>query len=84
VYIPKADGPQRPLAVAALEDNVVQEAMVEVMNAIYKEDFLGFAYGFRPGSNQHQVRKALAVAINRNQVKRVLDGDIRSFFDLID
>jgi len=84
VYIPKADGRQRPLGIAALEDKVVQGAVVEVMNAIYEEDFLGFSYGFRPGRNQHQALDALAVAIRRKKVSWVLDSDIRSFFDVID
>ena len=84
VYIPKADGRQRPLGIAALEDKIVQGAVVEVLNAIYEEDFLGFSYGFRPGRNQHQALDALAVAIGRKKVNWVLDADIRSFFDVID
>jgi group II intron reverse transcriptase/maturase len=84
VYIPKTDGRQRPLGIAALEDKIVQGAVAEVMNAIYEEDFLGFSYGFRPGRNQHQALDALAVAIGRKKVNWVLDADIRSFFDVID
>jgi RNA-directed DNA polymerase len=84
VYIPKADGRQRPLGIAALEDKLVQRAVVEVMNAIYETDFLGFSYGFRPGRNQHQTLDALAVGILRKRVNWVLDADIRGFFDTID
>ena len=83
-FIPKSDGRQRPLGIAALEDKIVQRAVVEVLNAIYEEDFLGFSYGFRPGRNQHQALDALTVAIKRKQVNWVLDADIRGFFDAID
>jgi len=81
VYIPKADGRQRPLGVAALEDKIVQQAVVTILNAIYEEDFLGFSYGFRPGRQPHYALDALSVAIVRKQVKWVLDCDIRGFFD---
>ena len=84
VYIPKADGRQRPLGIAALEDKIVQRAVIEVLNAIYEVDFLGFSYGFRPGRNQHQALDALAVGILRKKVNWVLDADIRGFFDTID
>lgn len=84
VYIPKADGRLRPLGIASLEDKVVQRAVVEVMNAIYEEDFLGFSYGFRPGRGQHDALDALAVALGRRKVNWVLDADIRGFFDAID
>jgi group II intron reverse transcriptase/maturase len=80
-YIPKADGRQRPLAVAALEDKIVQRATVAVLNAIYEEDFLGFSYGFRPGRSQHDALDALIVGITSTQVNYILDADIRSFFD---
>lgn len=83
-YIPKTDGRLRPLGIAALEDKVVQRAMVEVLNAIYEEDFLGFSYGFRPGRGQHNALDALAVGIQRKKVGWVLDADIRGFFDAID
>ena len=84
VHIPKADGRQRPLGIASLEDKLVQRAVVEVMNAIYEEDFLGFSYGFRPGRSQHQALDALATGVQRKRVNWVLDADIRGFFDAID
>jgi RNA-directed DNA polymerase len=80
-YIPKADGRQRPLAVAALEDKIVQRATVAVLNAIYEEDFVGFSYGFRPKRGQHDALDALIVGITSTKVNYVLDADIRSFFD---
>ncbi len=84
VYIPKADGRQRPLGVTALEDKIVQRATVEVMNAIYETDFLGFSYGYRPGKNPHNALDALYVGMLTKKVNWVLDGDISSFFDGID
>jgi RNA-directed DNA polymerase len=83
-YIAKADGRQRALGVPVLEDKIVQRATVEVLNAIYEEDFVGFSYGFRPGRNQHQALDALAVGIQMKKVNWVLDADIRSFFDTLD
>jgi group II intron reverse transcriptase/maturase len=80
-HIPKADGRQRPLAVAALEDKVVQRATVAVLNAIYEEDFLGFSYGFRPKRGQHDAPDALDVGITSKKVNYILDADIRGFFD---
>ncbi len=82
-YIPKADGKQRPLAIAALEDKIVQGATVMVLNAIYEEDFLGFSYGFRPGRGPHDALDALAVGITTRKVNYILDADIRSFFDSV-
>ena len=84
VYIPKADGRQRPLGVAALEDKIVQHGVVTILNTIYEEDFLGFSYGFRPGRSPHQALDALTYAVLRKKVNYVLDADIRSFFDRID
>jgi RNA-directed DNA polymerase len=81
VYIPKPDGRQRPLAVAALEDKIVQRATTALLNAIYEEDFLGFSYGFRPGRGTHDALDALCVGIDSRQVNYILDADIRSFFD---
>ena len=81
-YIPKADGKQRPLAVAALEDKIVQRATVAVLNAIYEEDFLGFSYGFRPRRGQHDALDALAVGIGTKRVNFILDADVASFFEL--
>jgi len=84
VFIPKPDGRLRPLGVAALEDKILQRAVVEVLNAIYEEDFLGFSYGFRPGRSQHDALDALAVAIKRRKVNFVLDADISDFFTGLD
>jgi group II intron reverse transcriptase/maturase len=80
-YIPKADGRQRPLGIAALEDKIVQQAVVTVLNQIYEEDFLGFSYGFRPGRSQHDALDALWVGIMRKKVNWILDADVRTFFD---
>ncbi|SPK70593.1 putative RNA-directed DNA polymerase (plasmid) [Cupriavidus taiwanensis] len=82
-YIPKPDGKQRPLGIAALEDKIVQRAVVEVLNGICEQDFLGFSYGFRPGRSQHDALDALAVAITDTPVNWILDADIRSFFDSV-
>ena len=82
-YIPKPDGRQRPLGIAALEDKIVQRAMVEVLNAIYETDFLGFSYGFRPGRGQHDALDALATGIENRAVNWILDADIKGFFDNI-
>jgi group II intron reverse transcriptase/maturase len=79
-YIPKADGKQRPLAIAALEDKIVQGACVMVLNAIYEGDFCGFSYGFRPGRGPHDALDALCVAINQRKVNWIVDADIQNFF----
>ncbi len=84
VFIPKADGRLRPLGIASLEDKVLQRAVVEVLNAIYEEDFLGFSYGFRPGRRPHDALDALAVGIEKRKVNWILDADIRGFYDSID
>lgn len=84
VYIPKADGRQRPLGIAALEDKIVQQAIVTVLNQIYEVDFRGFSYGFRPGRSPHQALDALVVGITRKHVNWILDADIRGFFDNMD
>src|SRR6202011_4815917 len=81
VYIEKEDGRRRPLGVAALEDKIVQHAVVTLLNQIYEEDFLGFSYGFRPGRSQHQALDALSYALLKKKVNYVLDADIRGFFD---
>jgi group II intron reverse transcriptase/maturase len=83
-YIPKADGRQRPLDIASLEDKIVQRAVVEVLNAIYEADFLGFSYGFRPGRSPHHALDALASGILRKKVSRVLDADFRDYFSSLD
>ena len=84
VFIPKADGRQRPLGIASLEDKVVQQAVVTVLNTIYEENFLGFSYGFRQGRSQHDALDALTVGIKSQNVNWILDADISSFFDEID
>jgi group II intron reverse transcriptase/maturase len=81
VFIPKADGRQRPLGVTTLEDKIVQCAAVEVLNAIYETDFLGFSYGFRPGRNQHQTLDALYTGLLTRKVNWALDLDIKGFFN---
>ncbi len=83
-YIPKPDGRQRPLGIAALEDKIVQRALVEVLNAVYEEDFLGFSYGFRPGRGQHDALDARWVGIDSTRVNWVLDADIAGFFDAVE
>ena len=83
VYIPKADGKQRPIAIAAIEDKIVQRAATTVLNHIYEEDFLGFSYGFRPGRGPHDALDALATAITSRKVNFIWDADIRAFFDTV-
>jgi RNA-directed DNA polymerase len=82
-YIPKPDGRQRPIAIAALEDKIVQKAALAVLNAIYENDFLGISYGFRPRRSQHDALDALIVGITSKQVNYVFDADLRSFFDSV-
>jgi len=82
-YIPKADGKQRPLGIAALEDKIIQAAVVMILTPIYEAEFLGFSYGFRPGRGQHDALDALAYGIKGRNVRWILDADIRSFFDTI-
>jgi RNA-directed DNA polymerase len=84
VHIPKADGSQRPLSILCIEDKIVQQAVVEVLQAIYETDFMGFSYGFRPGRGQHDALDALQAALYRKQVNWILDADIRKFFDSMD
>jgi len=84
VYIPKPDGRMRPLGIAALEDKIVQRAVVEVLNAIYEEDFLGFSYGFRPGRKPHDALDALTVGISERKVNWILDADVSDFFSKLD
>jgi Reverse transcriptase (RNA-dependent DNA polymerase) len=80
IYLEKPDGRKRPIGIAALEDKIVQGAVVEILSAIYEEDFLGFSYGFRPGHGQHDALDALSVALQFEKVGWVLDADIQSFF----
>jgi Reverse transcriptase (RNA-dependent DNA polymerase) len=82
-YIPKADGRQRPLAVAALEDKIVQRATAAILNQIYEEEFLGFSYGFRPKRSQHDALDALMTGIGRTKVSLIIDADIQGFFDAV-
>ncbi len=84
MYIQKEDGRQRPLGVAAVEDKIVQQAVVTILNQIYEEDFLGFSYGFRPGRSQHDALDALSYALLKKKVNYILDADIRGFFDNLD
>jgi len=83
-WISKSEGRQRPLGIPALEDKIVQQALVWVLQAIYEEDFVGFSYGFRPGRSQHNALDAITVAISQRKVNWVLDADIRSFFDTVE
>ena len=84
VYILKADGKMRPLGIAAVEDKIVQQAVVKVLSAIYEEDFLGFSYGFRQGRGQHDALDAVWMGISRKHIGWILDADITAFFDTID
>ncbi len=82
-YIPKADGRRRPIGLPTVEDKIVQRSVVEVLNAVYEQDFLGFSYGFRPGRRQHVALDALSVGITTKKVNWVLDADLRAFFDTL-
>jgi group II intron reverse transcriptase/maturase len=84
IYIAKPDGRERPIGITALEDKIVQRATVEVLNAVYENDFLGFSYGFRPGRGQHNALDAVTVGIEQRKISWVLDADIQGFFDTID
>ena len=83
IYLPKPDGRQRPIGIAALEDKIVQQAVVTILNEIYEVDFRGFSYGFRPGRHAHQALDALSVGIARRHVNWILDADIQGFFDML-
>jgi len=84
IHIPKGEGRTRPIGITATEDKIVQRATVEVLQAIYEEDFLGFSYGFRPGRSQHNALDAVTVAITRRKIRWIFDADIRGFFDSMD
>jgi group II intron reverse transcriptase/maturase len=84
VWIPKLDGSKRPIGIPSLEDKIVQQAVVWILNQIYEVDFVGVSYGFRPGRSPHKALDALSVAIMRWKVNRILDADIKSFFDTVD
>jgi len=81
IYLQKPDGRQRPIGIAALEDKIVQQAVVTILNAIYEEDFRGYSYGFRPGRSPHNALDALSVGIVRKGVNWIVDADIRGFLD---
>ena len=83
VWIPKGSDGQRPVGIAALEDKIVQQAVVRILTPIYETDFLGFSYGFRPGRNQHNALDALCVGIKTRKINWVLDADVKSFFDTV-
>lgn len=83
-YVPKEDGRQRPIGIAALEDKIVQQAVVRLLEQIYEEVFLGFSYGFRPKRSAHNALDAIWVGINQRKVNWIFDADIRNFFDRLD
>ncbi len=83
-FIPKADGRLRPLGITAIEDKIVQAAVVAILTPIYEAEFLGFSYGFRPGRSQHDALDALAYGIKAKKICWILDSDIRAFFDRLD
>ena len=84
IYLPKPDGKQRPIGIAAMEDKIVQQAVGWVLEQVYEEDFIGFSYGFRPGRSAHQALDAIWVAILQRKVNWIVDADVRSFFDHLD
>jgi group II intron reverse transcriptase/maturase len=84
LWIPKSNGEKRPIGITAIEDKIVQQALVWVLEPIYESDFLGFSYGFRPGRNQHQALDAVYMAISYKKVSWILDADLKGFFDTID
>jgi RNA-directed DNA polymerase len=84
LWIPKGDGQQRPIGVTAIEDKIVQQVVVWLLEPIYEEDFLGFSYGFRPQRNQYKALDALYMVVTRKKVSRILDADLKGFFDTID
>jgi len=81
VWIPKPDGRQRPIGIAALEDKIVQQGVVWVLNQIYEKEFHGFSYGFRPDRSPHNALDAIWVGITQRKVNWVLDADIKSFLE---
>ncbi|MCK4621733.1 MAG: group II intron reverse transcriptase/maturase, partial [Desulfuromonadales bacterium] len=83
IWIPKSDGRQRPIGITALEDKIVQQALVDILQPIYEEDFLGFSYGSRPDRSQHNTLDAIYVAITQRKVGWILDADIKGFYDNI-
>ena len=83
IYLPKPDGRKRPIGIAALEDKIVQQAVVTILNEVYEVDFRGFSYGFRPGRHAHQALDALSVGMARRRVNWILDADIQGFFDTL-
>jgi len=84
VHIPKAEGKTRPIGISAFEDKVVQDAVREVLEAIYEQDFLGCSYGFRPGRSAHGAVRTLEQIVHQGEVRWIFEADIVSFFDSLD
>jgi group II intron reverse transcriptase/maturase len=84
VYVPKEQGKTRPIGISAFEDKLVQDAVREVLEAIYEQDFLDCSYGFRPGRRAHDAVRILDQIVHRGEVSWILEADIVSFFDSID